>query len=405
MLQTKQLKKTKLLMNKQLFILLLIGGFYSLGIFLSSTFVNVYLWKQSGEYFTIALYNLGIFTLQPITFIFAGRLAKKVDRIILLRIGVTLLSIFFLSVLFIGENAAKFNVILGALLGIGYGFYWLSFNVLTFEITEPDTRDFFNGFLGILQSLGGMIGPLIAGIIISKMTANTGYTVIFTLSFTLFICAIITSFFLNRRKASGNFYIKKVIKERLVNHNWGRVLYAHFFQGIREGIFFFVITIWVFIATKSEFALGIFNLVLSGSSLLFYSLVTRFLKINMRTKAILIGALLFYGSLFIILYKQTVLLIIIYAVVIGIAGPIINIPYISMTYDVIGQSRDAKQLRIEYIVVRELYLNLGRICSIVVFLLAINIYSVDLAVPSLLIIFGIGYLFIYYYMKDVRLDS
>src|SRR5690606_33271179 len=141
----------------------------------------------SGDYVTIAMYNLAIYIFQPITFIFAGRIAKKIDRVIVLRLGVIFLSIFFLSVLLIGEKAATYNFIIGSLLGVGYGFYWLAYNVLTFEITEPETRDFFNGVLGVLQSFGGMLGPLLAGIIISKMNANIGYSVIFTISFILFI--------------------------------------------------------------------------------------------------------------------------------------------------------------------------------------------------------------------------
>src|SRR5690606_32227044 len=98
----------------------------------------------------------------PLTFIIAGKWAKKVDRVIVLRLGVTFLSLFFMTVLLVGDNAAKFNIMLGSILGIGYGFYWLAFNVLTFEITEPENRDFFNGFFGLLQSFGGMVGPFSA---------------------------------------------------------------------------------------------------------------------------------------------------------------------------------------------------------------------------------------------------
>ena len=132
--------------NRDLILLLTIGGLYSLGIFLSNTFVNIYLWKQAGDYTTIAVYNLAIFIFQPLAFIMAGKIAKKVDRIIVLRLGVIFLSLFFLSVLLIGEKASTYNFVLGSVLGIGYGFYWLAFNVLTFEITEPDTRDFLMGF-------------------------------------------------------------------------------------------------------------------------------------------------------------------------------------------------------------------------------------------------------------------
>jgi YQGE family putative transporter len=84
--------------------------------------VNIYLWKQTGKYSDIALYNLSIVTLQPLTFILAGRWAKKVDRVKVLRIGVIILAVFYLTVLITGTKASTFLLLLGSLLGMGYGF-------------------------------------------------------------------------------------------------------------------------------------------------------------------------------------------------------------------------------------------------------------------------------------------
>ncbi|HLR01145.1 MAG TPA: MFS transporter [Virgibacillus sp.] len=391
--------------NKDLIFLLVIGGLYSLGIFLSNTFVNIYLWKQAGDYVTIAVYNLGVYIFQPLTFILAGKIAKRIDRIIVLRLGVIFLSLFFLSVLIIAENAAKYNFILGCLLGIGFGFYWLAYDVLTFEITEPETRDFFNGFLGILQSFGGMVGPLAAGIIISKMTDNIGYTTIFAISFGMFICAVICSFFLNRRQAEGSFYFRHILSERHRNEDWKKILYAHSFQGLREGIYLFVITIWVFLSTKSEFSLGVFNLCLSGLSFVFYFVATKYIKPTRRKKAILTGGIILFGSIFIILFYKSYFLLLLYAVLVGMAYPIINVPYASLTYDVIGKANQAKELRIEYIVVREFFVNIGRVLSIIVFLIGISFFSPARIIPVLLVIFGSGHIFVYMFTKNIFLQQ
>lgn len=59
--------------TRDLMLLLTIGGLYALAIALSNTFVNVYLWKQSGKFTDLAIYNLAIVVLQPITFLFAGQ--------------------------------------------------------------------------------------------------------------------------------------------------------------------------------------------------------------------------------------------------------------------------------------------------------------------------------------------
>lgn len=392
--------------NRDLILLLVIGGLYSLGIYLSNTFVNIYLWKQAeGNYYTIAFYNLAIFVFQPITFIVAGKIAKKVDRVIVLRLGVIFLSLFFLTVLMIGEKAAYFNLLLGSLLGIGYGFYWLAFNVLTFEITEPETRDLFNGFLGVLQSLGGMIGPITAGFIISKMPANIGYSTIFTASFILFICAVACSFFLIRRPAKGDYLFKRVVIEKNHNKNWDRILKAHLFQGLREGIFLFVITIWVYIVTQSELSLGMFNLYFSGFSFVFYFLATKFIKPSKRKKAILIGSLMLYLALFVILIHASYSTLIIYGIIIGIAYPIVNVPYASMTYDVIGKAWKAGELRIEYIVVRELFTNIGRVISIMTFILSITIFETEKIIPILLVVFGAMHLGVYLYGRNIYLTS
>ncbi|WP_342341845.1 MFS transporter [Bacillus smithii] len=233
-------------LTKELLILLTIGGCYSLSVALSNTFVNIYLWKQSGKFMDLAIYNLMVVIFQPLTFIIAGKWAKKVDRIMVLRMGVSFLALFYLSVLFFGERAHEFLAILGALLGVGYGFYWLAYNVLTFEITEPETRDFFNGFLGTLSSAGGMVGPVLAGSIISRFESFVGYSIIFAVSLGLFTIAVLLSLMLKRRPAHGQYFLKRIWKERKTNQNWNRITIAHFFQGLREGVFVFVILyLWV----------------------------------------------------------------------------------------------------------------------------------------------------------------
>lgn len=390
--------------TRRLKMLIFIGGLYSLSIALSNTFVNVFLWKQTGEIKDIAFYNLAIVIAQPLAFMLAGKLAKKIDRIIVLRIGIIVLSGFYLTVLLAGENASKAIIFLGLLLGVGYGFYWLAYNVLTFEITEPETRDFFNGFLGVMSSLSGVIGPLFAGYVISAMDKFTGYKVIFLFSLLLFVGAVVLSFFLYRRSAKGIFSFQGVIKEQKRNRNWRNVLYAHFFQGAREGIFTFIIVIWVFTTTNSELAIGTFSFVMSVTQLIMYYVVARLIKERNRKKAILVGGLVLYLSLFIIIFKLTYTALLVYAVVISLAYPLLLVPYESITYDVIGRAHKAAERRVEYIVFRELYVNFGRIFSIVTFIVSVHFFNEE-SIRYLLMVFGAGHFILYFFIKRVTLTK
>ncbi|MBM7620268.1 YQGE family putative transporter [Bacillus tianshenii] len=390
--------------NKDLLLLLVIGGLYSLSIALSNTFVNVYLWKQSGEFSDLGFYNLAVVIFQPLTFILAGRWAKKIDRVIVLRLGVVFLALFYLSVLFIGDQASTYLLMLGSLLGIGYGFYWLAFNVLTFEITEPETRDFFNGFLGILSSVGGMIGPFAAGYIISNLEKFTGYTVIFTISLVLFSAAVVLSLFIKRRGAEGSYELKRIIKERRNNDNWRYITNAHFFQGLREGTFIFAVSVLVYITTNSEMALGTFGLLNSAVAFVAYYFATRLIKKHHRKKAILIGGLILYGAIFFLVFELTYVKLLFYAVTIAIAYPLLLVPYVSLTYDVIGRSWKAGEMRIEYIVVREIFLNGGRAVSVILFLIAVLFFDQQKSIPVLMCIIGAGHAMIYPFVRKIELE-
>jgi MFS transporter, YQGE family, putative transporter len=392
-------------LTKDLILLLSIGGLYSLSVALSNTFVNIYLWKQTGELNDIGLYNLAVTVAQPFTFILAGRWAKKIDRVMVFRIGVILLALFYLSVLAFGTSASEYLLLLGALLGMGYGFYWLAFNVLTFEITEPETRDFFNGFLGILSSVGGMIGPIAAGFIISRMEKFTGYSIVFGISLTLFAAAVFLSFFLKRRPAHGKYWFVRILSERKQNKNWRMVTNAHFFQGLREGIFAFMISVLVFLSTGTEMALGTYGLINSGVAFVAYFAVSRLIKKEQRLKSILIGGLILYASIFLIAFDVTYTRLLIYAAIIAIAYPLLLVPYLSITYDVIGSGWKAAEMRVEYIVVREIYLNVGRVFSILLFLIMINMMDVKQGLPILFLILGAGHSLIYLFVRRITFET
>jgi len=390
--------------HRQLFLLLAIGGLYALSIALSNTFVNVYVWKKVNSFHALGIYNLAIVTWQPLAFIVAGQIAKKVDRVIVLRMGVTFLALFFLVVLFSGDRAMNHLFLLGGLLGIGYGFYWLAFNVLTFEITEPSTRDLFNGLLGAMTSVAGMVGPPLAGWVIASSEKFTGYMAIFLSSLCLFIAAVVCSFFLHRRRSAGRFMLRCAYAERKKNKNWRMITNAHFFQGFREGTFVFIVSIFLFIATGTEKALGVFGFVNAIVSFLTYSFASKCINKRWRLRAILFGGVLLYASVFLLVFDLSYFKLIVYGALIAIGYPILLVPYLSLTFDVIGQSHYAKEWRIEYIVVRELFLNGGRATSVLLFLLAITLFEAKEAIPLLMLIVGSGHFIIYFFVRRIRLS-
>ncbi len=71
----------------------------------------------------------------------------------------------------------------------------------------------------------------------------------------------------------------------------------------------------------------------------------------------------------------------------------------------IGTGWKAAEMRIEYIVVREIFLNFGRIVSILSFLAAVTWFNEENSIPILLLFLGAGHTCIYWFIKRVHLPS
>jgi YQGE family putative transporter len=176
---------------------------------------------------------------------------------------------------------------------------------------------------------------------------------------------------------------------------------AHFFQGLRDGTFIFVISVLVFISSGSELALGTFGVINSSLAFLGYSIIPRFIKPYNRKKAILLGSIILYLAVFLIVFDVTYPRLLIYGSVIAVAYPTILVPYISTTYDVIGRGWKAAEARIEYIVIREIFLNLGRIVSILTFIAAVTFFHEEQSIRVLLGIIGASYIGIFLFIRKI----
>ncbi|WP_124727977.1 MFS transporter [Staphylospora marina] len=348
-------------------LLLLESGLFAVATALSGTFVNVFLWKIGNDWIMIALYNLMHYLSGAATFVLAGWLAKKIDRIIIIRLGVAFLSVFYLTVFWLGERAAGNHLFLGVLLGIGSGFFWLSFNVLYFEITERDNRDLFNGINGLIGSLAGIAAPFTSGWIISGMGESVGYRVIFAMSLGIFVLAVLVSFLFKGRRAPGSYRVTDVLGRSGVG-DWKWVSVAMTAQGVREGVFTFLISVLFFVTVKSEWQLGIFFTVSSLTSMISFYLAGKFIRPRRRNGFILLGTLMMGLVVLPYAFFGTDWSIWVLGVGASFFYPFYMSPTMSTVFDVIGQTEESVRLRVEFVVARELFLAAGRAIGILLFI-------------------------------------
>lgn len=351
-------------------LLLIIHGILTLGIGLSNIFVNIYLWRVSGDVRVLALFNLFLFSIVPLTFIAAGWLARNYDRLWCLRIGVVMHTIFYLIVLLIKKDTVNYVIPLGMLKGLGVGFYHLAEHILVFDLTQDKTRDFFNGINGFIAAFFGMVAPFISGYIIKNMPDMVGYRVIFIVTIVLFLVVEVLSFFIHPRFSPGPYSLKKVLKNS--NGNWRRILGIITFYGFRTGIFSFLTALLVFIASGNEFVLGSFSLVMGGLTLISAFSLAYLVKPKKRDYYIHFSSVMMVVAIGALIWRSDWMGILVFGILTGLFDPFFDIPFESLSFKVIEQDTIDNDLRIEYIVARELPLNFGRVLSIGLFYLLLG---------------------------------
>ncbi|MFB6476393.1 MULTISPECIES: MFS transporter [Paenibacillus] len=378
----------KLTKDPQAMLLLSVHGLFILSSALSGTFLNVYLWKSRQDYTMLGWFTIAQQVALGLTFWAAGKWVKEHNKMNALRLGIAVSGLFYLCVLWAGRDAVHYIWPLGLLFGVSLGLFWLAFNVVYFEISNAENRDWFNGWIGLLGSVTGIIGPWLAGWVITWMHGDEGYRLIFTVSLVIFAAAVVLSFFLRKRPVQNDYNWLEGLRRLKEGGVWKYAVWGLAVQGMREGVFSFLITLLVFVATDQESKLGQFALITSAVSLVSYWACGKWFKPQFRKIGMLVGAVLMLLVILPLLLAVNYTTLLVLGIGTSLFIPLYMMPAISVSFDLMGLNQENVEKRVELVVLRELSLTLGRITGLLVFILVLSIKQDTLTITLLLLFLG-----------------
>ena len=306
-----------------------------------------------------------------------------------LRLGIAVSGLFYMLVLWLGPKAVYYIWPLGCILGVAIGLFWLAFNIVYFEITDAGNRDFFNGWIGLLGSLTGIIGPWLSGWLISYLHGEQGYRVVFMISLCIYACAVILSFFLKKRKTQGIYQWLEPWKQlRSPKGHWRSAATSLAFQGLREGVFSFLIGLLVYIAAKEESKLGQYMLITSAVSLVSYWVAGKWFKPKFRSMGMLLGSIMLVVVIAPLLWKVSYGTLLFMGIGTSLFIPLYMLPMVSTSFDLMGESKESVGKRVELVVLRELSLMAGRVAGTLIFIWVLSVSDSSRTITLLLL--GLG---------------
>ena len=380
-------------------ILLVISALFTLAMGLSNVFVNIFLWKKSNNFIVIAQYNLMHYALIPPAFMLAGRLSKKKNGIWALRLGIIFFIMFFGFILILKNDVTKYVIPVGALFGIAGGFYWLSYHVLSFDFTSTENRDTFNGFNGGISGVCGAAAPITSAFIINSNSMSAGYTIVFSSSLILFIILILVSLMLKADNYGTRLNYSKIFKSNC--EDWKNLKRSIALWGFRDVIIGFLIIVLVYKATGSELAVGKFSLFASLISSAAYIAEQKLIKPKLRLISMLLGAILMFVAVLGLVINISYSSLLFFMILDSAFVPFFLVPLSSASFNIISLQHE-EDLRVEYIINKEIMLNSGRFISTVILIGLLTFFGNESHLNYFLLFVGCAQLFSMAFLRKLK---
>lgn len=375
-------------MSKSQKILLSIHAAYGLATTMSGLFINLYLWKLSNDLSTNATFMLFTFVFGVFSFWVGGIISKLRDRLVSYRIGIGLTAIFYLIVIVLQEKISAISMVIGMVNGTASGFYWLGFLVLFYDLVDSKSQPSFLGKQNAIFGLANMFGPALAGLIISLFDL-IGYRVVFSIAFILFFAGALLTLKLplDAQKKQG-LNIPMLLRFNRRNNDLKQMWLGWTIWGTCEGLLGFFPSLLLFIAVKNELIIGVFSILLGIISVLSSLWHSKYNHKDRGPYTILYMWIIYFSSSIPIIAIKNVWCILLFLIVNEVSKNLIGVTYFSHMLRIMGAILPRRaSLRTESMILREIMLNIGRLFSILTFLL-LNHFSSNLTVY--LLIFAIA---------------
>jgi len=367
-----------------------------LGPFLTAYFIKVSMESMVdlSMYYIFSYMLLGL-----TTFVIAG-LTNNKFKIGMFRVGVILNFIYIMSIIILKENIIKNIGLISVLYGISMATYYFPYNLFLLNKVGNKDRTEHTVKSKMYVSLINVICPLLLGSIITVTNFLLTAYIILILS----IIQIILSFMIknNMNYEYKEFNLIHSWKRLRKNKQVKRTLTVEYFIGMNiNGALGTLMTILIFNSFKTNMNLGIINSITALFTVLIIKIYGRKYKGNDDKKIILLSSIIPLISLIILLLLKSNITVIMYNLCYSIFTNILLLTRDIRLYNVTNSNMVGKEDRTEFFAIREFVLNLGRVTSYGLLLIA-GIFNNDFDLNISLILLTLSIFVTGYFIRKIN---
>lgn len=369
--------------------MLAVHAAYTAANLFAATFLSIFIWRAHNDLGQVCLFNAVYALAIPVAFLSNGWLFRRADAGASIRRGLLTLSVLYVLVLVLGNASAGVLCLVGVMRGLGEGWYWAGYHLVTYDAVSRVNRDRFFGLLGASGAFLGVTLPPLAGTIIVLGRhwggAYGGYQVTFGAAAATLLGAALLAGRLRAGRRRG-FSLVGVFRLPHRNPGWSYVTWARLVDGSSGFVLGMVVSILTFVTLRNEQNVGGFNAVVGLLTVTISLGLGIWLRPRNRMRCALLGGGLLVASTLVYPLYLSVGALVIFGLLRALGGPLHGNALAPLWLQVIDRDPQAPELRYEYIVSQELALGIGRVLSVLgVMVLAAPIDQLTLARVALVV--------------------
>lgn len=338
---------------------------------------------------------LGIYKLVAIIAIYSviyltKNFAKSQHRANLMRIGIILDFIYFLTIILLKDKIVDYIYLVGLLYGLEEGFYYSVYNILESDGITNEERAKFAGTYTAVESILSIVFPLIFGSLIYATSFLKSLIVVFI----IILLRIALSFMYkdNNVPKSNKINMKKYFELTNKDKRFKQMYKLEFLNGIvySEAAFSYIVTIYIIKVFSNSFSLGVFTSIFSIITCIIGILFAKFIKKEDYEVAIKISMMFTIIFLFFMILNCNPITIVLFNLFQTISKKFKNLITGNNQANLSNCKEIAKEYKTEYWLANESALVIGRIISGIIFILlsCINLTIMIIVYALFLILFA-----------------
>ncbi len=329
-------------------------------------YANTFLWRQTQDLLTLAIFNIGNYIGITLGFLFNARLLRIFESGRLYAFGCVLQGIVPIVLVALGAQANTYVLPLGIVLGIAQGFFWSNRNALTSKVTQGPHRYQFISTETAFSIIAGIGSPLLIGWFIAfgetlpSYTVEQAYQITSVLGFLLLVGAGMLAWnYIVEPFADKVFFVKPA------STRWNLQRLLEGVNGIASGIESILPLVIILLFLGQEEAVGTVKALASALSAVVIFLLSRRVRHNHHTALFSIWLLFNFVGAAIFFWWYSPLSALVFFVLNGLVASLRWSSLITVMYELVDREieHDGSH-RFVYLIDRELFLNAGRVAGI-----------------------------------------